>query len=151
MTDATCNVCGRRLTRREFRACQTGHLCDKHRKPLPIPKAMKQRPVPPIIKGELVETTKDGVPQYRVVVLLNCTISTSSLRAAILSIIGCSTDEAERLTQAAMSGCAILCETGKEEANGISARFLGCSPPITVITAKMWHDSANPPLRHDTS
>ena len=36
LTSAACNICGKRLTKREFRACHSGHFCDKHRKP-PLP------------------------------------------------------------------------------------------------------------------
>lgn len=68
LTSATCNSCGRRLSRREFRACHSGHFCDKHRKPLVVQKPSNREPVAPITKGKQVKTAKDDVPQYPVLV-----------------------------------------------------------------------------------
>ena len=82
LTSAACNVCGKRLTKREFRACHSGHLCNKHRKRLAVQKPSKRKAIPSITKGKRVKTTKDGVSQYRVIIPRTRPLPTDLTQAA---------------------------------------------------------------------
>lgn len=91
----------------------------------------------------LIETKKEGLSQYRLMLLSDANVPYCFAKAAVKSIMRCSEENAKLLTKAAhKKGSSVLCETNKERAEFLSSQFAAYPIPITTIFCKMWQESA---------